>query len=112
VSWTCGSVRSSLSDSLGNLCAEQLFRSVNVRRRGVVAENTRLTAFIQRQLCIDRIAQTDIEIAAVSELEIHFRTVIAILKDPHLANYLADQFFTVDHAISRFDWSQKNIPTD
>jgi hypothetical protein len=29
-----------------------------------------------------------------------------------LANYLADQFFTVDHAISHFDWSQKNIPTD
>jgi len=84
-------------------------RSVDMGRRGVVSENTRLTAFIQRQLCIDGVAQADIEIAAVSELEIHFWTAIAILVEPRLANHLADEFFTVDHAISRLEWSHENI---
>jgi hypothetical protein len=68
-----------------------------------------LAAFIQRQLRIDRISQTYIEITVVGEFEVDLWTVIAILKDPCLANHLADEFFTVDHTISRREWSHKNI---
>lgn len=73
-------------------------------------KNARLTALIQGQFRLHRIPQADVEVTAIGEFEIHRWTVIAILVNRGLANHLADEFLTVDHAISRLEWSQKNIP--
>ena len=85
------------------------FQSVNIRGGFVIAENARLTAFVQCQLRLDRIAQANIEVAAVGKVEIHLWAVVAILVDRRPANHLADEFFTVDHTISRLEWSHENI---
>lgn len=85
------------------------FRLTEIGRGRVVEQNAWLAAFIQRQLCIDRIPQTDIKIAVVGEFEVNLWTVIAILINPRLANHPADEFFTVDHMISRLEWSHENI---
>ena len=63
------------------------FQSVNIRGRFVIAENARLTAFVQCQLRLDRIAQADIEITVVGEFEVDLWAIIAILIDPRLANH-------------------------